>query len=643
MVDPVTLEIINNRLQQIGLQGGYTLINTAASPGVVHAKDLGFNISDHLGRCIVYSMWMPRHGTTLSYMLRACQRKFEGRIRPGDMFITNNPHDGALHNLDIAILAPVHYQGELIAWTGCATHHLDVGAMTPGRAPQATEYLQEGIIIPPLKIVEDFELKQEIFDLFLENVRVPHYQGLDLKGQIASNNVARDKMLELAARYGVKTLKSCYEEIISFSEEKTRRRIRLLPKGRYEAIDYVSYDKIYTIKCTLIVEDESLTFDFAGTDPQAPNFINSALPCTVANVHNIVVCLLTPDIPVNEGCLRPIKVVAPEMSIVNCKPPAPCSGASVISGWNAMSLAVRTLSLALDKSAESWRSNASWPSGQIDTLLTGKDRKGKPFFARNLGGGAMGGGARANKDGLNFGSAPGSTTTSHANAEAGEARFPVLTLYTRAIADSGGAGKFRGGTSSETAFKLHNAAQAEALFWWTGKGVAANGFKGGHPGSNSCLKIKENSDVMELLPKSSISWEKLKGVEKDLPGRYPTFVLKEKDVVLRKSAGGGGCGNPIDRDPLKVLEDVKEGYVSIEKAASDYGVLIDSREMDLNLAGTEKLRASMRRLKKGKAGLRSDKDSQAGVLTDRRRSKHEKLHGHRQTPAKKGRVGKSDR
>lgn len=616
MVDPVILEIVNNRLQQIGLQGGYTLINTAASPGVVHAKDLGFNISDHLGRCIVYSMWMPRHGTTLSYMLRACRRKFEGRIRPGDMFITNNPHDGALHNLDIAILAPVHYEGELMAWTGCATHHLDIGAMTPGRAPQATEFLQEGIIIPPLKIVEDFELNQEIFDLFLENVRVPHYQGLDLKGQIASNNVARDKILEVAARYGTETLKSCYEEIISFSEEKTRQRIRLLPNGRYEAVDYISYDKIYTIQCTLIVEDESLTFDFAGTDPQASNFINSALPCTVANVHNIVVCLLTPDIPVNEGCLHPIQVVAPEMSIVNCKPPAPCSGASVISGWTAMSLAVRTLSLALDKSGESWRSNASWPSGQIDILLTGKDRQGKPFFTRNHGGGAMGGGARANKDGLHFGSPPGSTTTSNPNAEAGEARFPVLTLYSRATPDSGGPGKFRGGISAETAFKLHRADQAEALFWWTGKGVAANGLKGGEPGSHSCLKVKENSDVMDMLPRSSVSWEKLKGVEKELPGRYPTFVLREKDVVLLKKSGGGGYGNPLDRDPLKVLEDVKEGYVSIEKAASQYGVLIDSRSMDLDVEGTKKLRASMRRLKNDKASFPSDRDFQAGVLKE---------------------------
>ena len=251
MVDPVTLEIVNNRLQQIGLQAGYTLLNTAASPIVVHSKDLGFNISDHLGQCVVYSMWMPRHGTNLSYMLRACKKAFEDRIYPGDMFITNSPHAGALHNQDIAIISPIFFEEELVAWTGCATHHIDIGAMNPGRAYLATDFFQEGIIIPPMKIMEGFAIKQEVLDLFLENVRVPQLQGLDLKGQIASNNVAREKILDLVKRYGSATMKDCYKEIIDFSEEKARQRIRLLPQGRYEAVDYISCDGVYTVKCAL--------------------------------------------------------------------------------------------------------------------------------------------------------------------------------------------------------------------------------------------------------------------------------------------------------------------------------------------------------------------------------------------------------
>lgn len=614
MIDPVLLEIVHNRLQEISLQAGYALINTAASPIVVHSKDLGFNLSDHLGRCVVYSMWMPRHGTTLSYMLQACQKKFQGRIYPGDMFITNNPHDGALHTQDIAIISPVHYKDELIAWTACATHHLDIGAMTPGRASMAKEYLQEGIIIPPLKIIENYELRQEIFDIFLNNVRVPQYQGLDLKGQIASNNVARGKILDLVSKYGAETLKSCYEEILSFSAEKTLERIRILPQGRYEAEDYISYDGIYKVKCALEVKVDSLTFDFAGTDPEAPNFINSALPCTVANVHNIVVCLLTPDIPVNEGCLRYIKVVAPERSIVNCKPPAPCSGSSVISGWTSMSLAVRTLSLALARSKESWRVNASWPTSHTEPLYIGRTKKGRPFFSSSLVSSMMGGGARANKDGLSFASPPGSTTMSRLNAENAEAIGPILVLYSQGRQDSGGAGKFRGGLSGESAYKLHVAEKAEMHTFWVGKGLAANGIFGGKPGAKCRVAIKKNSNILKLMQEGLPSWDDISGEEQILSGSNPPIPLDENDVILLRSAGGAGYGDPFERDPALVLRDVLEGYVSPEKADEEYGVIIDPESGEIDEAGTLKLRKNSPGHRDKKPPKLEPSDLQAGTL-----------------------------
>ncbi|MFC1814378.1 hydantoinase B/oxoprolinase family protein [Thermodesulfobacteriota bacterium] len=610
MVDPIVLEIVNNRLQQIGLQAGYTLLNTAASTVVVHAKDLGFNISDHLGQCVVYSMWMPRHGTNLSYILRACKKSFQERIYPGDMFITNSPHAGALHNQDIAIISPIFYGEELVAWTGCATHHLDIGAMNPGRAFLATDFFQEGIIIPPMKIMENYEIKQEVMNLFLENVRVPQLQGLDLKGQIASNNVAREKILELVKRYGVETIKGCYKEIIDFSEEKALERIAMLPKGRYEATDYISCDGIYTVKCILEVKEDNLTFDFTGTDGQTNTFINSALPCTVSNVHNIVVCLLTPDIPVNEGCLRPINVVVPEENLLNCTPPAPCSGSSVISGWTAMSLAVRTLSLALAGSEESWRANASWPTGHIGLMMGGKDKKGKISYSASLTQEVMGGGARGNKDGLNFASAPGSTTTSRLNVEEVESRCPTLTLYTRSFPDSGGAGKFRGGVGVESVFKMHGADQAEAIFFWTGRGVAANGIFQGKPGTTPLLAVKNDTDILKLLPRGLPSWEDIAGEEKILPGRPPPFPLGERDVVLMRNSGGGGYGNPLDRDPRLVLKDVLDGYVSLEKAEEDYDVVIDREFGTIDEKATEVLR---KRNRKAKDAI---PDSQAAILTD---------------------------
>ena len=226
-VDPILTEIIHNRLMQIGQEGGLALQRCAVSPVVVDSRDLGFNVADASGRTVVYSVWMPRHGTTLGYMLQSCMKKFEGNICPGDMYLVNDPHSGALHSLDLAVIAPVHYEGELIAWVGNATHHVDVGAMTPGRAPLATDWYQEGIIFKPTKLVENGKIRESIFNLFLDNVRMPRYQALDLKAQISANFTASQKMVELVDRYGVKALNETFESTIELGEKQARERIAL--------------------------------------------------------------------------------------------------------------------------------------------------------------------------------------------------------------------------------------------------------------------------------------------------------------------------------------------------------------------------------------------------------------------------------
>jgi N-methylhydantoinase B len=184
-IDPVLTEIIQNRLMQVGREAGIALQRAAASAVVVGAKDFGFNVADHLGRSIVYSLWMPRHGTTLNYMLKSCFARIgEKNIFPGDMFLVNDPHEGALHLSDLAVISPVHCGGELVGYTGCATHHLDIGAMVPGFVADATDWYQEGLHIKPIKLLERGELRQDIFDLIMDNVRMPHYQALDLKAQM---------------------------------------------------------------------------------------------------------------------------------------------------------------------------------------------------------------------------------------------------------------------------------------------------------------------------------------------------------------------------------------------------------------------------------------------------------------------------
>lgn len=594
-VDAVTLEVVQNRLSEIAHEAGLALIRTGASPVIVHTKDLGFNVADAQGRAVVYSKWMPRHGTTLAYMLDSTRRRFPlDRIHPGDMFLANNPFDGALHNLDLAVLAPCYYGDEIIAWTGCATHHMDMGGMSPGRAPMATDCIAEGLIFPPMKIVERGELREDFFEFLLTNVRVPEYTGLDLKGQIAANNVAQAQLCRLAERYGVGTLRACYDEMIDISEAKTRERIRKLRPGRYETTDYLQYDKTYTVKCALVVEGDSLTFDFTGTDPQASYFVNSALPCTVANVHNLFICLLIPDLVINEGCFRPLKFVVPPGSIFACQPPAPSGAASVTSGHTAAILALRVLSLALLESEEWWRANASWGIGRADATIYGEGRSGQRFVARVVDVGAHGGGARANKDGVDAGGVVHSTNQSTTNVEFLERRYPLLFLFNRLRTDSGGAGKYRGGVAAEMLFKLHGVEKASALVWCMNKDVPNFGLAGGGVGSSPGMRVKRHSDVNGRLRVRAPAYGEIEGEEVVMASQNPPFVCTDRDVFLDQKPAGGGFGDPLERDPEAVLRDVQEGYVSPEAAWRQYGVVLASNGQSVDRDATRRERESVR-------------------------------------------------
>ncbi len=570
-LDPVTIEIIQNRLTQIGREAGLALVRGAASLIVVGAKDLGFNISDHTGRTVVYSIWMPRHGTTLSYMLKSCMARFGNNINPGDMFLVNNPYDGSLHALDIAVISPVHQGNQLIAWTGCATHHLDIRAMRPGTAPDATDWYQEGIIFRPIKIVENGILKEDIFNLFLDNVRVPLYQGLDLKAQIAANNTARDKLVKLAERYGFEALKTCYQEIMDFSEAKARERINLLPEGEYSATEYLDYDRDYLLKCTLRVGCDRLTFDFTGTDRQAASYVNSALACSVANVHNILICLLMPDIPANEGCFRPVEIKIPEGTVLNSKAPAPCGGASTIGGWKAQTLAVKVLSQAMLKSTLAWRANASWGSGFVMPRMSGLSHDGKPYVLGITESMMQGGGARGNKDGFDIANIGGSTNSSLPNIEDTEQRYPFLYIKRAMRPDSGGAGKYRGGLGGEAVVKLHDAAKAECSLGYVGKNFPSDGLAGGKPGTRSLVKMKIGTNVNELLKKTTPEYDDIKGEETVFPPQNAPFFMGTNDVLYLRYQGGGGLGNPQERDRAKIKADVDEGYISAAAAKEEYG------------------------------------------------------------------------
>jgi N-methylhydantoinase B len=586
---PVQIEIIQNRLMQIGYEGGLVLQRCAVSPSVVEARDLGFNVADDRGRTVVYSTWMPRHGTTLGYMLESCQRRFGGDIRPGDMYLVNDPHSGALHILDLAVIAPVHLEGRLVAWVGNATHHVDVGAMTPGRAPLATSSYQEGITFTPIRLVEAGRLRDDIFRLFLDNVRMPRYQALDLKAQVSANFAASDKIVALARRYTPDVLHDVYDAVLDLSEAKTRERIAELPEGTYEATERLDFDRHYTLRCTLTVRSDTLHFDFSGTDAEARTFVNSALACTVANLHNIVTCQLIPDITANAGAFRAITVHVPERTLLNCQPPAPCSGASTITGWKTQQLTLAVLSQALQGSQHQERAQAQWGWGFTDVQWTGVDRRGRWYSVR---GDATlhGGGARASQDGIDTANIAGSTNTALPSVESYEHRYPVLYLSRGLVPDSEGAGEYRGGLAGQWSRCLYGVEEADSLPWYMGRDFGAAGLAGGQEGGRSLIAVKHATNVREGLARGAPAYEELKGVEEVLPQQVATHPVRADDVVYVQGMGGGGYGDPKRRDPERVAADVRDGLVSVARAREVYGVVVCPRSGAVDGEATAALR-----------------------------------------------------
>lgn len=569
----ITSEVIHNRLMQIGYEGGLVLQQCAVSPAVVEAKDLGFNVSDATGQTIVYSTWMPRHGTTLSYMLKSCMETFADDINPGDMYIVNDPHAGALHSLDVAVVAPIFVDEQLIGWVGNAIHHIDIGAMNPGRAPLAVDAYQEGINIRGLKLVREGVIDQRVFQLFSDNVRMPRYQDMDLRAQISANFAAGEKLAKLVEKYGAEAYRESCATSLDLAEASARRRIQSLADGHYEYEEFLDYDRVYRLRAKLDVIGDVLKFDLSGTDPQSRTFINSALPCTVANMHNILACQLFPDLEVNEGTFRAIEIEVPSGTVLSAEFPAPTSGASTLAGWKAQQLVLGLLSKAVMGSDQEFRAQAQWGWAFTEASWSGSDQQGRWFSMK--GDSTMhGGGARRYSDGIDVANIAGSTNTALPSIESYELRYPVLYLSRGIAADSEGAGEFRGGFAGEWTRCLYGVNEASELTFYIGRDFGANGAEHGQDGATASAIIKRNTNIWELLGDHAPSFDELEGDEELLP-QQPSRLhnrLGNADVLRVRGMGGGGFGDPADRLREAVERDVRNGLVTPERAAEVYGV-----------------------------------------------------------------------
>ncbi len=622
-IDPVTFEVIRHRLQKITDEQAITLQSVSGSPIVTEATDFcsGLYLDDgsivSMGRQVLFFA-----GTTsivIKRVIEACGE--DPGIQEGDMFIVNNPYDGALHPPDVSIVSPIFHEGRLVGWSGTTAHQLDVGGMVFGSwCNKATEIQQECMIIPPLKFVEKGRIRKDIWNMLMSMSRLPHMLALDFKAMIAANNVARNRLLDLIGRYGLQTVHSVMKALQDHSERRMRERLMELPDGTYSAVDFLDHDghenRVYRIDVKLTKTGDRLIADFSGSDPQAPGFINCTASGLFGGAASSMLPMLAFDIPWNDGIFRCLEIVAPEGIICNATWPAPISSASCAAVWVVKNASIAVFSRLAASSKKYWNESKGVTDGSFATLnLAGLNRAGEPFGTMLLDALAGGGGAYADKDGLDGMGAFEIPKPNIANVETNELFAPILYLQRGFIQDSGGPGQYRGGRAIGLSFVIHGVERMDALLVTHGAEVPNSlGMFGGLPGSCNMNKVAKRTSIRNRFKHGELPTRvrEIDGEHIDLGAKPGHFVLNHEDVFEYTFQGGGGYGDPLDRDPQAVARDVLWGAVSVQAARDLYGVVLRENG-SADLAGTETLRRQIRETRSnGTAKVKAQ--SEAGRL-----------------------------
>ena len=600
-VDPITFEILSHRVYQIAREMGTTLERVGGTVNTTQMHDYMAALYLADGDVLCAGDAMGWHVACAGVAVKRIIERFEndGGISPGDIFLLNDPYVAAIHQSDVYVVSPIHFKGKLMGWSATFVHVMDIGAMSPGgNSPDATEICHEGIRIPGIKLVERGELRKDLFDAFINMTRQPVMVGLDLKSEIAANNVAKARMQALYEQFGPELVAAVSQEMLHYSEAILRKRIGEIPDGEWRDTGTIHAGDTWKVDVALKKTGERLLFDFTGSSPQAKKGINLPYHATFGACYEAILSTMAYDLPKNHGALRPIEVIAPSGTVVNCTAPAPVSLNTTSAGSTAKFVA-NSVIIQMLATCEKWRGELmALNVGHRLARHAGVNQYGN-YYVSTLSEGALDGtGARSDKDGDDTGNG----LSSH-NIEWLEANFPLLYLFRRNTRGGGGAGKFCGGAGSESALTVHDAPQGKirgVALGVAGLRNSGQGLFGGYPGAPSLLTLIQGARVEETIAADQAPDQlaELGGESRLLP--YCEFDLGRNDILYMRMASGGGYGDPLEREPQQVLRDVDEGIVSREEARSIYGVEIEGENPTLNASSTEMRRAALRkqRLKK---------------------------------------------
>ena len=589
-LDPVTFEILRHKLEAINEEQAIALKEVSVSPIVTAASDFNNALYTADGRIASMGPQVVFHSGAMPIVLRHVMEAFgPEEIGEGDMFVVNDPYYGAVHHPDVSLVAPIHHDGALIAWAGVAAHQVDMGGMSVGSiSARAREKQQEGLMMPPIKLIEAGVLRRDVWRLILNMTRQPQMVGLDLRGFIASNSVARERLLELIDRYSAETIVTAMEELIRYSERRMRERLRSLPDGVFHTRGFLDHDgienRVYPVDVRLEKRDDVLRVDMRGSAPQAETYINCTEGALIGAIFGGTAPILGAGIPWNHGILGALEVIAPKGLIVNARRPAATGAATVGQGWTIMSVTSHAVSKLLAFSDELRHHSCATTHGTFAALFSGdRNQHGEPYGTQLIDPQIGGGGASAGADGIDQSGALVAPKPHIANVETNELHGPMLFLFRSFFPDTAGDGAWRGGRAAGTAWTPHGVARLRNSLTAHGVEVPVSfGQFGGWPGVCNRQLLARGTRVHELLADGEltlypdvlapIDLDALGGEVQELEAKVPEFEVVPGDVVLYTWQGGGGYGDPLDRDEQRVLSDLELGIISEDKAGAVYGV-----------------------------------------------------------------------
>ena len=599
-IDPITLEVLTQGLISIVREMRATVCRTASSVAIYDAKDFSCGLFAPDSQVVAQSEDIGSHVVPLPWSVRSAMEKLGRDLKPGDVILSNDPYTGGTHLNDVTVIFPVFQDGRLIFFPAVRAHWADVGGMVPGSmSGKATEIYQEGVRIPPIKIQEGGRFNDAALDLLLSNMRVPEERLGDLEASLASCRVAEKRIHELCARYGVDTLLEAVRLDLDRSEARMRACIAELPDGTYRFEDYLEtymggrFEPLL-LPLSLTIAGDRMKADFTGASPQVPFPVNSTAAVTAASVFIAVKSIFDPAAPLNQGSFRPIEVDAPPGTIVNVQRPAPAGSHGEI-----RKRVIATMVGALSQVVPD-RVAGDLCRTSFHNLIGGYDRRTKREWVHYEWSAGGNGGFRENDGPSAMATIDWGDLVTVQSSEVIETRLPLVVETSRLSTDSGGAGTTRGGLSMQRSMRVV-APDAKYSLLSDGAVLPAFGVLGGRSG----------------VPVGS--WVETDGVVEgfDTPGKIAGHPVSEGGIVVVRSAGGGGYGDPLLRDPARVAEDVREEYVSREAAHDLYGVALDARG-GVDPVATEALRRRLRALRFALPTVEVGDSYEAGAVSRRR-------------------------